>query len=56
MGFQPHLRHVISWAIVAGGPSYSSLTETHDIVRNLVAGGFDPPAKNLIERENNALQ
>ncbi len=69
MGFQPHLRHVISVAIITGGPSYLSLTETHDIVSNprpppfityanhrlFVVGGFDRFVPDLIEGENNAL-
>ncbi len=70
MAFQPHLRHAIPLAIIAGGPSYPSLTETHDIVSNprpppfitysnhrlLGAGGFDWLVQDLIEEENNALQ
>ena len=70
MGIQPHIRHVNSLAIIAGGPSYPSLTETHDIVSNprpppfitlashrpFGAGGFDRLVPDLIEGENNALQ
>ena len=69
MGFQPHIRHVNSMAIIAGGPSYPSLTETHDIVSNprsppfityanqrlFGAGCFDLLVPDLIEVENNAL-